>query len=133
MESPITLKDIKLGNYFKTRTGIVFKVDEIEKKENNIVILRQKSIFDDEPGISEELSFLKPIAITDDFLKNLGFEKTTSLSRVIYGLKVLNSKTLNFEKYGYVLEEEKLIFRANIRVDLRIRFVHELQNLIYNE
>lgn len=99
--------ELKIGNYLQ-KDGIVVKIDG-------------RSIFDiwSDSNKSDSIKY-KPIPITDEWLRKLGFEIMRS------GLWVHAVKDL--------LEFEKMFFETCLYIRLgnkhvSVRYIHELQNL----
>lgn len=122
-------QELRIGNLVLDKDDKVFSIYGI--LENSILI---KDAY-----IGMPIEWIKPIQLTEEWILNFGFTKQ-KVTKKLYSLKNLKSKTwFSLWEVGDYVDPNELTFKEpkiwysfdNNNYDVKIKFVHQLQNLYF--
>ena len=131
----VDIRELRLGNFFKTPVCNKFRVDEIYKDERGLYCVKC-DIGCNGSYIYGDIKYLQPIPLTEELLLKCGFEKKKIVSVDIEHKYIYHHKEFGFIScnFAYCINDTNDYSEYDdvSELSLPLKHLHQLQNIYFD-
>lgn len=128
----IDVRELRIGNVFKTSDCEIFKVGEIYKKEDGVSFVENR-VDCNGSLLYGAVEDLQPISITEELLARCGMKECDDACIIRYAYRngkfKMNIMICDLKKYILSINDIEKGFQI---CNMEVKYLHQLQNIYYD-